>query len=111
VVDAAPVAPPIDAAPARPANVIVTVAGVPDGTDVAIAGKSVGVAPGPVQLPRDGSVVVLTFSAEGYVSQSRTITPDRDQPLDVQLKKKPHGSVAPAKPSKDDIIDVFGKKP
>ncbi len=98
-------------APAPPANVIVTVDGVPEGTTVEIAGKPVGVAPGPVQVPRDTAAVVLTFSADGYVAASKAITPDQDQQLSLQLKKKPRAPSGPARHDKDDIIDVFGKKP
>jgi eukaryotic-like serine/threonine-protein kinase len=104
-----------DAAVAKPvppvAPAIVTVDGVPEGTEVSIAGTPIGVAPGPVQVPHADSPVVLTFKADGFVSLSKTVTPDRDQRLEIQLKKKPHPSGnAGTKPNKDDIIDVFGGK-
>jgi serine/threonine-protein kinase len=92
-------------APAPADHVIVTVTGVPDGTEVLIGGVSIGVAPGPVQLDRGGRPVVLTFKAPGFVPASRTLTPDGDRPLSVQLKRRP---AAGAKhPSKDDIIEAF----
>jgi tRNA A-37 threonylcarbamoyl transferase component Bud32 len=107
----APVAnPPADpaaaAAPAAGDHVIVTVTGVPDGTDVLIGGVSIGVAPGPVQLDRGTRPVVLTFKAPGYVPASQTITPDGDRPLAVQLRRRPTGA-APKQPAKDDIIEAF----
>jgi serine/threonine-protein kinase len=97
---------------APPASAIITVDGVPDGTEVSIAGTPIGVAPGPVQVPHAASVVVLTFKADGFLPTSKTVTPDRDQRLEVQLKKKPSGAggTRPWKPNKDDIIDVFGGK-
>ena len=93
-----------------PAHVIITVAGTPKGTEVRIAGALVGVAPGPVQLPRGTDPVVLTFALAGHVAESRTLTPDADQQLTVKLQRR--GGGRPKRPSgKDDIIDVFGGKP
>ncbi len=95
-------------------TVIVDVTGVPDGTEVLVAGMTVGVAPGPVQLPRDASALVLVFKADGYKLESKTITPDRDQAIEIKLKKKPGaaiGSPGGKQPTRDDIIDnPFGKK-
>ncbi len=99
------------AAPATPANVIVTVTGVPDGTEVLLGGTVIGAAPGPVQLPYGTVDVVLTFRADGYLTASKTVMPSATTTLDVGLKKKPGGKrPAGSKGSKDDIIDVqFGK--
>ncbi len=94
-------------APIESQTVIVNVTGVPDGTEVIAGGMTAGAAPGPVQLPRDATPIVLTFKVDGYLPLSRTVTPDRDQALSVTLKKKP----APRRSSKDDIIDIFQKKP
>ena len=92
-------------------SVIVTITGVPDGTEVLVAGSPIGVAPGPVQLPYSVEPLVLTFRADGYVPASKPITPDADSALTVGLKKKPAAG-RPKQRSKDDIIDVdFGKKP
>ena len=102
---------PIDSRPKPPEaqTVIITIDGVPDGTEVIAGGMTAGAAPGPVQLPRDTAPMVLTFKVDGYLPASRTVTPDHDQPLTVTLKKKP--STQPAKrPNKDDIIDAFEKK-
>ncbi|MDB4956869.1 MAG: serine/threonine protein kinase, partial [Myxococcales bacterium] len=95
------------APPPSPAAVIVTIAGsVPEGTDVRVGAQTIGVAPGPVQLPRGDTPVVLTFKAEGYLPVSKSVVPDKDQPLAVVMRKKPHAGGA--KTTKDDIIDVFG---
>ena len=93
--------------PAR-TTVIVTISGVPDGTEVLVAGTAVGVAPGPVQLPYATDPLVLTFRAEGYVPASKSITPTSDSSMSMSLKKKQ----APRRTHrKDDIIDVdFGRK-
>ena len=107
-----PVAPPqpqAPVAPEAPKTVIVTVSGVPDGTEVSIAGVVVGVAPGPVQIPRGERAAVLTFRNAGYVAASKSITPREDQELVVKLKKKRRAGGK--RPSRDDIIDVFGNKP
>jgi serine/threonine-protein kinase len=103
--------------PAKPApapmpeaqTVIVTVTGVPEGTEVLVGGMTVGAAPGPVQLPRDAAQqVVMVFKADGFKLESRTILPDKDQSLTIALKKKPV-SAPTKKPTKDDIIEVFKK--
>jgi hypothetical protein len=93
--------------PEPPRNVIVTIDGVPEGTEVLIAGTVIGPAPGPVQVPRGQGAIVLTFRAAGYLSMSKSIVPQADQALTVTLKKKSRGG---GKPTKDDIIDVFGGK-
>jgi hypothetical protein len=110
--DAAVAPPPVDAASVAPTptDVIVTVRGVPDGTEVSLAGKVIGAAPGPVQLERATTAMVLTFKSEGYFPLSKTVTPDHDQDLDVQLKKRPRAVREDTRDHKDDIIDVFGKK-
>jgi hypothetical protein len=92
--------------------VIVTVTGVPDGTEVLVAGSVVGTAPGPVQLAYGADPVVLMFRADGYLPASRSVTPNVDGALAVELKKKPVKRAGGRVPTKDDIIDVdFGKKP
>ena len=98
------------AVPEAPKTVIVTVGGVPDGTEVSIAGAAIGVAPGPIQISRGDSPVVLTFRAEGFLPTSKSVVPDADKALDVTLKKKPRAGGTGTKPNRDDIIDVFGKK-
>lgn len=94
---------------ATPADVIVTITNVPEGTEVLLGGKVIGAAPGPLQLPHGISPVVLTFRADGYLTASKTVTPSEASTLDVGLKKKP-AKKRPGKSTKDDIIDVeFGK--
>jgi hypothetical protein len=111
---ATPVAPmptptPPPAPPPEPTSAIITVAGVPEGTEVLVGDKVVGVAPGPVQLDRSTATVVLTFRADGYLPASKSIVPDADKPLDVTLKKRATRGRG-KKPGRDDIIDVFGGK-
>jgi hypothetical protein len=106
---------PTPTAPATPeparTSVIVTISGVPDGTEVLVAGSPIGVAPGPVQVMYGSEPVVLTFRADGYVPASKPITPNADSSLTVALKHKPVKRTK-SKDNKDDIIDVdFGKKP
>jgi len=94
-------------APEPPQNVIVTVTGVPEGTEVFAGGMTVGAAPGPVQLPRDAAPLVLTFKADGHVMTSKEVTPDRDQEIKIVLKKRASGG---KKATRDDILDPFGRK-
>jgi len=81
------------------------VTGAPEGTEVLIAGNVIGAAPGPVQLPYGTAPVVLTLRADGYVTTSKTVTPDASSTLDAPLKKK-QGRTA-TKSTKDDIIQGF----
>ena len=92
-----------------PQTVIITITGVPEGTEVFAGGMTVGAAPGPVQLPRVAEGMVLTFKADGYLPASLTVVPDQDQTLPVKLKKK---AAVPVKqrPGKDDIENPFGGK-
>ncbi len=91
--------------------VTITISGVPEGTEVVVLGKVIGTAPGPVQLTRGTDKVVMMLRADGYQADSKTVTPDHDQPLETHLKKKGGGGrpTTPTKqPDKDDIaIPVF----
>jgi len=105
----APLPPPAEVvAPSLPQTVIITITGAPEGTEVFAGGMTVGAAPGPVQLPRDSSPLVLTFKADGFVMTSKEVTPDTDQELGITLKKRAGGGGK--KPTKDDILDPFGRK-
>nr|MBA3540747.1 PEGA domain-containing protein [Deltaproteobacteria bacterium] len=87
--------------------VTITITGVPAGTEVLARGKPIGTAPGPVQLDHSTATIVLMFTADGYQADSRSITPDRDQTLDLLLKSKRGGRPPPPKPikqpGKDDL--------
>jgi eukaryotic-like serine/threonine-protein kinase len=90
--------------PAALDTVTITVAGVPPNTEVIVAGSTVGVAPGPVQLPRGERPVVLTFKLDGYHPASRALTPGRDQALALQLARK---AATRPRSSRDDLDDPF----
>jgi serine/threonine-protein kinase len=110
----APKQPPPRTEPApAPRTITVTVSGVPEGTEVLVGGDIVGTAPGPVQLPRGDAPIVLVFKADGYLPVSRSIAPNRDQPLMLALKKRGAAPTGPTRhgPGKDDILDPFGKAP
>ncbi len=111
VVDTAAAVTAVDASTA-PARVIVKVTKAPEGTEVLISGSVVGSAPGPVQLPRGDEPVVLTFRAEGFNTLSKTVTPNKDQDLAVDLKRKRVNR--PTNPGSgtddEDVIHVFGKE-
>ena len=101
-------APPAPAPPAPPPPVTLDIRGVPAGSTVLVAGKVIGTAPGPVQMPQSTSATVVVVQADGYQPLSTIVVPDRDQPLALTLKKKPAVKTGPQKPGRDDIIDVFG---
>jgi serine/threonine-protein kinase len=91
-----------------PRSVIVTITRAPAGSEVTLAGKPIGVAPGPLQLPHGTSPIVLTVRAKGYLPASRTLTPDHEQSLAITLERRP--TRRPSRPGKDDIIQVFEEK-
>ncbi|HEY5938865.1 MAG TPA: serine/threonine-protein kinase [Kofleriaceae bacterium] len=104
---AAPAAPSAPASPASPArNVIVTITGTPAGSEIAIAGKPIGVTPGSVELPHGTAPIVITIRAKGYLPASHKVIPDREQTVAIPLKRRP----ATKRPGKDDIIQVFEEK-
>jgi len=96
-----------------PPAVMVTIEGVPSGTDVVAGGRRVGVAPGRVQLPYGAGLVNLTFQANGYLPAGRAIVPDRDRSLSLTLARpRPQPPARGGRhTTKDDIIDVFGGAP
>ena len=98
-----PVLPPSAPAPRR---VIVTITGTPAGSEVAIAGKPIGVAPGPVELPYNETPIVITIRAKGHLPASHKMIPDREQTVAIPLKRR----ATTKRPGKDDIIQVFEEK-
>jgi len=75
------------AAPAaRPADVIVTIGGVPKGTKILRGGLVVATAPGPVHLPRSDAEVTLVLNAKGFVPESITVIPADNLTRNVTLK-------------------------
>jgi hypothetical protein len=105
-----PAKPPVVTPDPTPQTVIITIAGVPEGTEVFAGGMTIGAAPGPVQLPRVSEGMVLTFKADGYLPTSTTVVPDREQTLTVKLKKKGSGGGGTRRPGRDDIENPFGGK-
>ena len=89
-----------------PPHVIVRLAGAPDGTEIKLGANSVGYAP-TFQLDRGGDPVVLTLVADGYLPWQATLTPDRDQLMQVTMKPKPRPTTGRPESrggGKDDII-------
>ncbi len=87
-------------------DIIIDVTGVPEGTEVSLGKTVVGSAPGPVQIPRSEKKMALTFRAEGYLSVSRPVVPDKDQPLDVGGLKKKLSPTRPTKPNPEDPDEI-----
>jgi hypothetical protein len=87
----------VDAAPALPADVFVTIEGTPPGTEVRRGGNIIGTAPGRVQVPRSDSEVLLVLSAEGFVPTTLAVIPSQDLARTVKLAPK-GGRVRPVGP-------------
>ena len=90
-VDAAPIAkhePPVppDHSAVPPARVTLEIEGVPEGTHVLDESEaSLGVAPGPIVLPLSSVPIRLVFRHRDHADAVRTVTPDADQTLAVEL--------------------------
>jgi serine/threonine-protein kinase len=95
-----PVAPPSAHADAAvgPALVTLTIAGAPDGAEVWLAGKLLGLAP-EVQVERSEQTFVLTFKADGYRPATAKVVPDRPTTVKVTMKRK--GDRVATPPGKD----------
>jgi serine/threonine-protein kinase len=89
------------AAPAAGRSVQLTVNGAPAGARVSIGGAPVGEAPGPIAVPFAETPVELRVSAAGHASQTLTITPQRDQSVEVKLDKRTPRPKAPGAIPKD----------
>jgi serine/threonine-protein kinase len=113
VIDAREAAIVVDAPPEPVLAPLVTIAvpGVPDGTQVMLAGAVIGVTPTPIQVKRGTDAVTLVFQADGYHPTSVQVTPDEDREVVVKLtkKKKPVGAQRP-EDSGDALADPFKKK-
>jgi eukaryotic-like serine/threonine-protein kinase len=92
-----PVEPPVvavvaDAAPALPELVTIQIDGPPEGTEVFGPRGLLGVAPGPIQLERGDTPVLLTFRAEGHQTTTAEIDPGADGAVTVALERRRSGT-------------------
>ncbi len=84
---------PPDAAPAEPpAPELVTIHldGAPDGAEVFVAGKLVGLAP-EIQLERGDQPLLLTLRADGYRPATKKVRPVADKTVTVKMRAKRGG--------------------
>jgi hypothetical protein len=72
--------------PPGPAMIEVELSVTPARAEVRLDGE---VVTWPVELPSDGAEHRLEISARGYQSEERTFTADRDQSLEVLLRRRP----------------------
>jgi serine/threonine protein kinase len=92
-----PPAPAITAAATAPMprTVQLTLHGAPAGARVSIGGTPVGEAPGPLSVPFAETPVELRVSAAGHAPQTLSITPERDQSVEIKLDKRAARPKAP----------------
>ncbi|MEE2901010.1 MAG: serine/threonine-protein kinase [Myxococcota bacterium] len=74
--------------PPIPPKILITINGVPEGTEVFHLGQLVGVAPGQIQLLRNNEPALLVLRAEGHVSTSTAVVPQSSQTLLLTMKSK-----------------------
>ena len=88
---------PTPTAPGEPAQVTLTIQGVPEGTEVVDpAGVVLGTAPGAIAFARSDEPVKLTLRARGYKPATHEFTPGTDDTVKITLK-----ALAPAAPAAD----------
>ncbi len=83
----------------RPANVFVTIEGVPPNTKVLRDGVVVGTAPGRVPLARGGAEVTLVVSADGFAPATLVVIPASDLSRTVKLSPKVTSARPPVRPA------------
>jgi serine/threonine-protein kinase len=93
-------------AAAAPATIALTVKGAPRGARIAVGGKRLGDAPGPVNLPFSEAPVTATITAAGYEPASVVVVPNRPLEATVKLKKRSAGQ-APGAPIPSDLESPF----
>jgi serine/threonine-protein kinase len=93
-------------AAAVPDEITLELVGAPEGTSVLRDGKLIGVAP-KLPLPYSTKVQYLVLQADNYLPHPITVTPNRDQSVDVRLKPKKRSGGRPR--DKDDVESPFNK--
>jgi eukaryotic-like serine/threonine-protein kinase len=87
--------------PAALHSVKLTLRGAPAGARVSIGGNPVGEAPGPIAVPFGEAPLQLRVTAAGHAPQTLSITPQRDQTVDVKLDKRAARPKPPGEIPKD----------
>jgi len=82
----------------RPADVFVTIEGVPPNTKVVRDGVVIGTAPGRVRLARSAAEVTLVVSADGFAAATLVVVPASDLTRTVKLSPKVSPARPPARP-------------
>ena len=82
-----------------------TVQSVPADAEVFLDGRSIGKAPGPLEVARSDKPVTLQFKAPGFRSKSVDVTPMADGVVSVTLTATPGASGAQGRPKRavDDL--------
>lgn len=84
----------------------------PENVEVFLGEKSLGMAPGPIELPRGETELSLTFSAKGYQSKSVPVKPSQSVLIPISLEKnsttvKPPSTAKPPPTNTGKTKDVF----
>jgi serine/threonine-protein kinase len=72
-----------------------SVQSVPPAAEAFLAGRSLGVAPGPLVVPRGDKPLTLQFKAAGYRAKEVQVTPTTDGVVSVTLTPLPHPEKPP----------------
>ena len=86
---------PGDPAAPAPAMVKIAIKTAPAGAEVFLGEGKLGQSNGSFDVPRGADKVTLTFRMAGFEDEQYTLTPDRDQPVDVELRARKKGGKPP----------------
>jgi serine/threonine-protein kinase len=67
--------------PEPPAEVAITIAAQPAGTEIFLGAEKLGTAPGPLRIRRDDKELTLTLKAAGYAPRELPVVPSKDKEL------------------------------
>jgi serine/threonine-protein kinase len=78
-------------ASSAPSEVLVRFLGAPAGTEIYLGDRKLGVAPGPVKVPRQSGTVQLSVRAASYQPETVEVAGDVDGAVSLKLQKAPIG--------------------
>ncbi|MDC0742876.1 serine/threonine-protein kinase [Polyangium mundeleinium] len=74
--------------PDVPLEIELRVQATPENVEIHLGERKLGVAPGPIKIPRGDAPVELTFSAKGHQSKAVTVEPNHNLLIPITLEKE-----------------------
>jgi hypothetical protein len=96
--------------PATPETVSLVIDSTPSKVEVHLDGKLLGRAPGPIVLPYAAEPIELSFVHAGYRSETKAVTADHDDTVEVKLTRAADPVAKPSPASEGDPEYLRWKK-